>query len=222
MTRGEIWWADLGVPFGSEPGFRRPVLVVQADSFNQSRIGTVPVRALHHESQARRCPGQRPSGNHRIRLAQGVRDRRIPSDLPRPRQAGRERRGASSRRASGKWKQVSGWCSHYSLTPKLPGTEQNRGAARRPEHPREHPVIAKRRAAVGNTSEARAAPTVAQIANGHPSCYLRTRLGSPPTTSNSSGSVHPTPRLRRSAPRYYPSRRCKGSTSKCLSSDQSA
>ena len=42
MTRGEIWWADLGVPFGSEPGFRRPVLVVQADSFNRSRIGTVP------------------------------------------------------------------------------------------------------------------------------------------------------------------------------------
>jgi len=41
MTRGEIWWADLGVPFGSEPGFRRPVLVVQADSFNRSRIDTV-------------------------------------------------------------------------------------------------------------------------------------------------------------------------------------
>ena len=41
MTRGEIWWADLGVPFGSEPGFRRPVLVVQTDSFNRSRIGTV-------------------------------------------------------------------------------------------------------------------------------------------------------------------------------------
>ncbi|MCY4484654.1 MAG: type II toxin-antitoxin system PemK/MazF family toxin [Spirochaetaceae bacterium] len=41
MTRGEIWWADLGVPFGSEPGFRRPVLVVQADSFNRSRIGSV-------------------------------------------------------------------------------------------------------------------------------------------------------------------------------------
>ena len=39
MTRGEIWWADLGVPFGSEPGFRRPVPVVQADSFNRSRIG---------------------------------------------------------------------------------------------------------------------------------------------------------------------------------------
>ena len=41
MTRGEIWWADLGVPFGSEPGFRRPLLIVQADSFNRSRIGSV-------------------------------------------------------------------------------------------------------------------------------------------------------------------------------------
>ena len=41
MTRGEIWWADLGVPFGSEPGFRRPVLIVQADSFNRSRISSV-------------------------------------------------------------------------------------------------------------------------------------------------------------------------------------
>ena len=41
MTRGEIWWADLGVPFGSEPGFRRPVLIVQADSFNRSRIRSV-------------------------------------------------------------------------------------------------------------------------------------------------------------------------------------
>ena len=41
MTRGEIWWADLGVRFGSEPGFRRPVLIVQANSFNRSRIGSV-------------------------------------------------------------------------------------------------------------------------------------------------------------------------------------
>ena len=41
MIRGEIWWADLGVPFGNEPGFRRPILVAQADSFNRSRIGTV-------------------------------------------------------------------------------------------------------------------------------------------------------------------------------------
>ena len=41
MTRGEIWWADLGIPFGSEPGFRRPVLIVQAESFNRGEISTV-------------------------------------------------------------------------------------------------------------------------------------------------------------------------------------
>lgn len=41
ISQGEIWWADLGEPVGSTPGFRRPVLVVQGDSLNQSRIGTV-------------------------------------------------------------------------------------------------------------------------------------------------------------------------------------
>lgn len=41
MTRGEIWWADLGIPVGSEPGFRRPVLIVQSDYFTASRINTV-------------------------------------------------------------------------------------------------------------------------------------------------------------------------------------
>ena len=41
MTRGDIWWADFGVPFGSEPGFRRPILVIQADDFNRSLINTV-------------------------------------------------------------------------------------------------------------------------------------------------------------------------------------
>ena len=40
MIRGEIWWADLGIPFGSEPGFRRPVLIIQANSFNRSKIDT--------------------------------------------------------------------------------------------------------------------------------------------------------------------------------------
>lgn len=41
IHRGEIWWADLGEPAGSEPGFRRPVLIVQSDAFNQSRLRTV-------------------------------------------------------------------------------------------------------------------------------------------------------------------------------------
>jgi mRNA interferase MazF len=41
IHRGEIWWADLDEPAGSEPGYRRPVLVVQNDAFNRSRIATV-------------------------------------------------------------------------------------------------------------------------------------------------------------------------------------
>lgn len=46
MTRGELWWADFGLPFGSETGFRRPVLIIQDDSFNRSAIGTVIVIPL--------------------------------------------------------------------------------------------------------------------------------------------------------------------------------
>lgn len=41
MTRGEVWWADFGIPVESEPGFRRPVLIVQSDYFTSSRINTV-------------------------------------------------------------------------------------------------------------------------------------------------------------------------------------
>lgn len=41
IAQGEVWWADLPPPAGSRPGFRRPVLVVQGDSFNRSRIGTI-------------------------------------------------------------------------------------------------------------------------------------------------------------------------------------
>ncbi|MCP4306686.1 MAG: type II toxin-antitoxin system PemK/MazF family toxin [bacterium] len=46
MRRGEIWWADLGRHRGSSPAKRRPVLVVQADSYNASRIGTVLVAVI--------------------------------------------------------------------------------------------------------------------------------------------------------------------------------
>jgi len=40
-SQGEIWWADLPAPAGSGPGFRRPVVVVQGDALNRSRLGTV-------------------------------------------------------------------------------------------------------------------------------------------------------------------------------------
>jgi mRNA interferase MazF len=41
ISQGEVWWAELGKPTGSEPGFRRPVIVVQGDAFNRSAIRTV-------------------------------------------------------------------------------------------------------------------------------------------------------------------------------------
>src|ERR1700730_3941557 len=41
ISQGEIWWADLPTPTGSGPGFRRPVVVVQGDALNRSRIATV-------------------------------------------------------------------------------------------------------------------------------------------------------------------------------------
>jgi len=40
IKRGEIWWADLPEPIGSSPGFSRPVLIVQSDSFNKTNLNT--------------------------------------------------------------------------------------------------------------------------------------------------------------------------------------
>jgi Growth inhibitor len=41
ILQGEVWWADLPKPGGSGPGFRRPVVIIQGDAFNRSRISTV-------------------------------------------------------------------------------------------------------------------------------------------------------------------------------------
>jgi mRNA interferase MazF len=41
IAQGEVWWAELRDPIGSEPGFRRPVVIVQGDPLNRSRIATV-------------------------------------------------------------------------------------------------------------------------------------------------------------------------------------
>jgi mRNA interferase MazF len=41
VERGSIWWADLAEPRGSEPGYRRPLLIIQTDAFNRSRLATV-------------------------------------------------------------------------------------------------------------------------------------------------------------------------------------
>jgi mRNA interferase MazF len=43
MTRGEIWWCDFGIPFGSETGYKRPVLIIQDNDFIKSNFRTVLV-----------------------------------------------------------------------------------------------------------------------------------------------------------------------------------
>jgi mRNA interferase MazF len=57
IAQGEVWWADLGEPAGSEPGFRRPVVVVQGDAFNRSRIATVVCVALTSNLRWAEAPG---------------------------------------------------------------------------------------------------------------------------------------------------------------------
>jgi mRNA interferase MazF len=57
MERGEVWWADVAEPRGSEPGVRRPVVVVQADAFNRSRIETLVCVALTSNLRLADAPG---------------------------------------------------------------------------------------------------------------------------------------------------------------------
>jgi mRNA interferase MazF len=57
ISQGEIWWADLPAPTGSGPGFRRPVVVVQGDSLNQSRIATAVCVPLTSNVRWASAPG---------------------------------------------------------------------------------------------------------------------------------------------------------------------
>jgi len=57
MMRGELWWADFGLPFGSEPGYKRPVLVIQNDLFNNSKINTTIVIPLTTNLLLAEAPG---------------------------------------------------------------------------------------------------------------------------------------------------------------------
>ncbi|NOY30393.1 MAG: type II toxin-antitoxin system PemK/MazF family toxin [Planctomycetes bacterium] len=57
MSQGEVWWADLGEPMGSGPGFRRPVVVVQSDAISRSRIGTVVCIPLTSNLKWSNAPG---------------------------------------------------------------------------------------------------------------------------------------------------------------------
>lgn len=55
--RGEIWWADLSDPVGSGSGYRRPVLVIQSNSFNASALKTTIVAAITGNLDAGNAPG---------------------------------------------------------------------------------------------------------------------------------------------------------------------
>jgi mRNA interferase MazF len=57
VERGQVWTADLGEPEGSEPGYSRPVLIVQTDAFNRSRLQTVIAVALSTNLRLLDAPG---------------------------------------------------------------------------------------------------------------------------------------------------------------------
>jgi mRNA interferase MazF len=57
IERGSIWWAELPDPTGSAPGYRRPVVIVQSDFFNLSRINTLIVIPLTSNLRFAEAPG---------------------------------------------------------------------------------------------------------------------------------------------------------------------
>jgi mRNA interferase MazF len=57
IARGDIFWADLGEPNGSRPAKIRPVLVIQADAYNQTRLATVIVAAITSNTTRAALPG---------------------------------------------------------------------------------------------------------------------------------------------------------------------
>lgn len=57
IAQGDVCWASLEDPVGSKPGFRRPVLIVQGDSFNASRIATTVVVPLTSNQRLAAAPG---------------------------------------------------------------------------------------------------------------------------------------------------------------------
>jgi mRNA interferase MazF len=71
IAQGDVWWADLPEPVGSGPGFRRPVVVVQGDSLNRSRVSTAVCVPLTSNLRWANAPGN-------VRLSS--RDTGLPKD----------------------------------------------------------------------------------------------------------------------------------------------
>ena len=65
MERGEVWWANLQPPRGSEPGYSRPVVIIQANRYNVSNLHTVIVAVITGNIKLSSSPGN-------VFLAEGV------------------------------------------------------------------------------------------------------------------------------------------------------
>ena len=91
MRRGEIWWGTLDAPAGSAPGFSRPLLIVQADSFNESRIRTAIVAALTTNERLAAAPAAPCQG---CRAGEGFRGERLANPHYRQIPVAREDRAA--------------------------------------------------------------------------------------------------------------------------------
>ena len=57
IKRGQIWWAELPAPVGSEPGYKRPLLIIQANDFNTSKINTIIAAVLTSNIRLAAAPG---------------------------------------------------------------------------------------------------------------------------------------------------------------------
>lgn len=68
ISQGDVWWADLAEPIGSAPGYRRPVIVVQSDAFNRSRIATVVCVVLTSNLKIADAPGNLVLGERQTGL----------------------------------------------------------------------------------------------------------------------------------------------------------
>lgn len=69
IEQAEVWWADLDEPSGSEAGYRRPVVVVQGNALNRSRIGTVVCVPLTSNLKWANAPGNVLLPRHETGLA---------------------------------------------------------------------------------------------------------------------------------------------------------
>jgi len=57
MRRGDVWWADIPEPTASEPGYRRPIVILQSNEFNRSQIGTIIAAAITSNTRLGAAPG---------------------------------------------------------------------------------------------------------------------------------------------------------------------